>query len=99
MAMKRLLKCGPWTPMGTVDPPPSSVYRRPSSVTRRPSPVVRHPVDGRRWTVDGYGFTYSARPSSFSNTQHAYAPSAVPKGNSTRLMNASPNPIRRAQGR
>ena len=22
MAMKRILKCGPWTPAGTVDPPP-----------------------------------------------------------------------------
>ena len=22
MAMKRVLRCGPWTPMGTVDPPP-----------------------------------------------------------------------------
>jgi putative membrane protein insertion efficiency factor len=31
MAMKRLLKCGPWTPMGTVDPPPSSVHRLPST--------------------------------------------------------------------
>jgi uncharacterized protein len=23
LAMKRLVKCGPWTPMGTVDPPPA----------------------------------------------------------------------------
>jgi uncharacterized protein len=22
MAMKRVLRCGPWTPLGTVDPPP-----------------------------------------------------------------------------
>jgi uncharacterized protein len=22
MAMKRILRCGPWTPMGTLDPPP-----------------------------------------------------------------------------
>jgi putative membrane protein insertion efficiency factor len=22
LAMKRVLRCGPWTPMGTVDPPP-----------------------------------------------------------------------------
>jgi uncharacterized protein len=22
LAMKRILRCGPWTPMGTVDPPP-----------------------------------------------------------------------------
>jgi putative membrane protein insertion efficiency factor len=24
MAMKRVLRCGPWTPYGTVDPPPVS---------------------------------------------------------------------------
>jgi len=24
LAMKRVLRCGPWTPMGTVDPPPTS---------------------------------------------------------------------------
>lgn len=23
MAVKRVLRCGPWTPLGTVDPPPS----------------------------------------------------------------------------
>ena len=23
MAMKRVLRCGPWTPMGTADPPPT----------------------------------------------------------------------------
>ena len=23
-AMKRVLRCGPWTPLGTVDPPPTS---------------------------------------------------------------------------
>ena len=23
MAMKRVLRCGPWTPLGTVDPPPA----------------------------------------------------------------------------
>jgi putative membrane protein insertion efficiency factor len=23
MAMKRVMRCGPWTPMGTVDPPPA----------------------------------------------------------------------------
>ena len=23
MAMKRVLRCGPWTPSGTVDPPPA----------------------------------------------------------------------------
>ena len=23
MAMKRVLRCGPWTPRGTVDPPPA----------------------------------------------------------------------------
>lgn len=32
MAMKRLLRCGPWTPMGTQDPPPSNSFR-PSSVS------------------------------------------------------------------
>ena len=30
MAIKRVLRCGPWTPYGTVDPPPSN-SRRPSS--------------------------------------------------------------------
>jgi putative membrane protein insertion efficiency factor len=25
MAMKRVLRCGPWTPMGTYDPPPTHV--------------------------------------------------------------------------
>jgi uncharacterized protein len=25
LAMKRVLRCGPWTPMGTVDPPPVRV--------------------------------------------------------------------------
>ncbi len=25
MAMRRVLRCGPWTPMGTVDPPPQKV--------------------------------------------------------------------------
>lgn len=24
MALKRVVRCGPWTPMGTVDPPPAS---------------------------------------------------------------------------
>ncbi len=24
LAMKRVLRCGPWTPMGTVDPPPTA---------------------------------------------------------------------------
>ena len=24
MAMKRVLRCGPWTPLGTVDPPPKA---------------------------------------------------------------------------
>jgi putative membrane protein insertion efficiency factor len=24
LAMKRVLRCGPWTPIGTIDPPPSS---------------------------------------------------------------------------
>jgi uncharacterized protein len=24
MAMKRVLRCGPWTPMGTIDQPPAS---------------------------------------------------------------------------
>jgi putative membrane protein insertion efficiency factor len=24
MAMKRVLRCGPWTPLGTVDPPPAA---------------------------------------------------------------------------
>ena len=24
MAMKRVLRCGPWTPLGTADPPPSA---------------------------------------------------------------------------
>lgn len=23
MAMRRVLRCGPWTPLGTVDPPPT----------------------------------------------------------------------------
>jgi putative membrane protein insertion efficiency factor len=23
LAMKRLVRCGPWTPLGTVDPPPA----------------------------------------------------------------------------
>ncbi len=35
MAMKRVLRCGPWTPMGTYDPPPGtgvSNNRLPSSV-------------------------------------------------------------------
>jgi putative membrane protein insertion efficiency factor len=27
MAMKRVLRCGPWTAMGTVDPPPQSLTR------------------------------------------------------------------------
>jgi uncharacterized protein len=25
LAMKRVLKCGPWTPMGTNDPPPAAL--------------------------------------------------------------------------
>jgi uncharacterized protein len=25
MAMKRVIRCGPWTPMGTSDPPPKSL--------------------------------------------------------------------------
>jgi putative membrane protein insertion efficiency factor len=33
MAMKRVLRCGPWTPYGTVDAPPSATNSRlPSSV-------------------------------------------------------------------
>jgi len=28
MAMRRLARCGPWTPMGTVDPPPSAAESR-----------------------------------------------------------------------
>jgi putative membrane protein insertion efficiency factor len=33
LAMKRVLRCGPWTPQGTVDPPPvPSNSLRPSSV-------------------------------------------------------------------
>lgn len=35
MALKRVLRCGPWTPMGTYDPPPEagvSNNRLPSSV-------------------------------------------------------------------
>jgi uncharacterized protein len=24
LAMKRVLRCGPWTPMGTIDPPPQA---------------------------------------------------------------------------
>ena len=24
MAMKRVVRCGPWTPLGTVDPPPTT---------------------------------------------------------------------------
>jgi putative membrane protein insertion efficiency factor len=24
MATKRILRCGPWTPMGTIDPPPAA---------------------------------------------------------------------------
>jgi putative membrane protein insertion efficiency factor len=30
LALKRVLRCGPWTPMGTQDPPPLN-SRRPSS--------------------------------------------------------------------
>lgn len=41
MAVKRVLKCGPWTPMGTVDRPPSTVHRRPSTVHRLPVLSVR----------------------------------------------------------
>jgi putative membrane protein insertion efficiency factor len=33
LAMRRVLKCGPWTPQGTVDPPPLSYNLRPSSVS------------------------------------------------------------------
>ena len=34
MAMKRVLRCGPWTPYGTVDPPPSATNNLlPSSVS------------------------------------------------------------------
>lgn len=32
MALKRVLRCGPWTPMGTQDPPPLN-SRLPSSVS------------------------------------------------------------------
>ncbi|MCC7241213.1 MAG: membrane protein insertion efficiency factor YidD [Acidobacteria bacterium] len=28
LAMKRVLRCGPWTPMGTEDPPPTQVSRQ-----------------------------------------------------------------------
>jgi putative membrane protein insertion efficiency factor len=31
LAMKRVLRCGPWTPYGTVDPPPT-YSSRPASV-------------------------------------------------------------------
>lgn len=30
MALKRLLRCGPWTPAGTVDPPPTTLAPDPS---------------------------------------------------------------------
>lgn len=27
LAMKRVVRCGPWTPMGTIDPPPTGSAR------------------------------------------------------------------------
>jgi uncharacterized protein len=37
MALKRVLRCGPWTPAGTVDPPPIAV-----SVPSHTVPVLAH---------------------------------------------------------
>jgi putative membrane protein insertion efficiency factor len=31
LAMKRVLRCGPWTPLGTVDPPPAETGVQPST--------------------------------------------------------------------
>jgi putative membrane protein insertion efficiency factor len=33
LAMKRVLKCGPWTPMGTQDPPPLALFETKRSTT------------------------------------------------------------------
>ena len=33
LALKRVLQCGPWTPMGTVDPPPMANRQRLSAVS------------------------------------------------------------------
>ena len=36
MALRRILRCGPWTPLGTEDPPPAKVHTnsfRPSSLS------------------------------------------------------------------
>jgi hypothetical protein len=82
-----------------------SCGRRPSDAPPSAGEVV--PPEGlaaagrpnpRRHAADG-GVTYSERPSSVSSTHKAYAPSAVPKGNSTRLMTASPSASRRAHER
>lgn len=38
-AMKRLLRCGPWTPRGTLDPPPADPIASEAMPPYAPSPV------------------------------------------------------------
>lgn len=40
MALKRVLRCGPWTPMGTEDPPPQSLNHSITQSRMPQSPIA-----------------------------------------------------------